>query len=293
MPLALDEYAVLKDFSVLYSGGLDSCAVPLIIGENQRDDRRGGVHLLTFMHRYGALFNEWSRKHTPELQRILGLRVQHHLIDHTVEWDEIGAANFLREALKYGGHWTVCLGCQEAMATHAIAYNLERGITNTLICSSVGGEYAVMSMPITRQKNKEFYARFGVRYNAPLLDLGIGKPEERQVLQQHGIEAGWGARRSHQGYQPICVLGFQHSLDIVFDLHTTYPPDKVARYLEDKYVVMEQLIRKLLIHRGLDPDKLIAENLERYQEEERLLEEVRAARGDAGPSLRSPAAPRR
>ena len=271
------EYSVLKDFSVLYSGGLDSCAVPIIIGDNQRADRRGGVHLLTFKHSYGTLFNEWSRRHTPELQRVLGLRVQHHLLDLTEEWNRIGAKRWVRDALKYGGHWCVCLGCQEAMATHAILYNLERGITNTLICSSVGGEYAVMSMPITREKNIEFYSRYGVRYNAPLLDLGIGKPEEREILRRHGIDPGWGARRSHQGYQPICLLGFQHGLDIVFDLHTTYPPDRVARFLDDKYVIMDEVIRETLANKGYDPDELIEANLARHAEEEALLGEVRAS----------------
>ncbi|MCP4805587.1 MAG: hypothetical protein GY913_15380 [Proteobacteria bacterium] len=282
MPLSLPEYSVLKDFSVLYSGGLDSCAVPIIIGKNQQGDRRGGIHLLTFKHSYGALFNEWSRKHTPELQRVLGLRVQHHLVDLTEEWNRIGAKRWVRDTLKYGGHWCVCLGCQEAMATHALIYNLERGITNTLICSSVGGEYAVMSMPITREKNIEFYSRYGVRYNAPLLDLGIGKPEERQVLREHGIEAGWGARRSHQGYQPICLIGFQHSLDIVFDFHTTYPPDRVAQFLDDKYLIMDEIIRETLRNRGFDPDALIEQNLERYAAEDALIEEVRAAQRTAG-----------
>ncbi len=276
MPLSMGEYAVLKDFSVLYSGGLDSCAVPIIVGMNQRPERRGGVHLLTFKHSYGALFNEWSRRHTPELQGVLGMRVQHHLLDLTEEWNQIGASRWVRDTLKYGGHWVVCLGCQEAMSTHAVIYNLERGITNTFICSSVGGEYAVMSMPITREKNIAFYRRFGVRYNAPLLDLGIGKPEERAVLRENGIEPGWGARRSHQGYQPICVIGFQHSLDIVFDFHTTYPPDRVAQFLDDKAVIMEEVIRETLRNRGYDPQELIEANLARHAAEEELILEVRA-----------------
>ena len=287
MPLSMPEYSVIKDFSVLYSGGLDSCAVPIIIGQNQREDRRGGIHLLTFKHSYGALFNEWSRKHTPELQRLLGMRVQHHLLDLTDEWNKIGAKRWIRDSIKYGGHWCVCLGCQEAMATHAILYNLERGITNTLICSSVGGEYAVMSMPITREKNIEFYARYGVRYNAPLLDMGIGKPEERDVLRRNGIEAGWGARRSHQGYQPICLIGFQHSLDIVFDFHTTYPPDRVAQFLDDKYVIMDEIIRETLRNKGYDPQELIEANLARHAEEDGLIAEVRAesaAAAEAAPS---------
>ena len=267
------EYACVRDFSVLYSGGLDSCAVPLIVGGHTQ----GGIHLLTYKHDYGTLFNEWSRRHTPDLQRILGMRVEHHLIDLTDVWNQIGARRFLMEALKYRGHWVACLGCQESMATHTILYNLERNITNTFICSSVGGEYAVMSMPVTRDKNTEFYARYGVRYNAPLLDLGIGKPEERQVLREQGLDPGWGARRSHQGYQPICLIGFQHSLDILFDFHTTYPPDRVTAFLDEKFEIMDGIIRGMLAARGHDPDTLIARNLEVYHQEEADMAEARAA----------------
>jgi len=246
--------------------------VPILVG----NQTAGSIHLLTFKHDYGTLFNEWSRRHTPELQRVLGMRVEHHLVDLTDVWDELGARRFIKEALKYKGHWVACLGCQESMATHTIIYNLERNITNTFICSSVGGEYAVMSMPVTRDKNCEFYARYGVRYNAPLLDLGIGKPEERQLLREHGIDPGWGARRSHQGYQPICLIGFQHSLDIVFDFHTTYPADRVAAFLDEKFALMDGIIRARLAARGHDPDELIARNLEVFHQEEAAMAAARA-----------------
>jgi hypothetical protein len=201
--------------------------------------------------------------------------VEHHLVDLTKIWNEVGFKRMLKDALKYRGHWVCCLGCQESMATFTIAYNLERNITNTFICSSVGGEYAVMSMPVTRQKNVEFYKRFGVRYNAPLLDLGVAKPEERRVLRDHGIEPGWGARRSHQGYQPICVLGFQHALDIVFDFHTTYPPDRVGAFLDEKYIIMERIIRRSLQEKGLDPDELIEQNIATYEQEEADMAQAR------------------
>ncbi len=132
-----------------------------------------------------------------------------------------------------------------------------------------------MSMPVTRDMNAEFYARYGIRYNAPLLDLGIGKPEERQVLADNGIDPGWGARRSHQGFQPICVLGFQHSLDIVFDFHTTYPPDRVAAFLEAKFEIMDKVIRRTLRDRGHDPDYLIERNIATFKEEEAAMAEAR------------------
>ncbi len=274
MPLNMNQYRCLRQFSVLYSGGLDSCAVALLMGEAIP----GSVHLLTYMHDYGTMFNEWSRRHNADLVRILGPRVHHHLVDHTKIWDELGADRMLRDMLRYRGHWVCCLGCQQAMATHTIIYDLEHNITNAFICSSVGGEYAAMSMSTTREANIRFYARYGIRYNAPLLDLGIGKNEERRLLADRGIEPGWGRRRSHQGFQPICLIGFQHALDIVTDFHTTYPPDRVERFLEDKFEIMDRIIRRALESRGHDPDSLIARNLEVYETEER---EIAACKGAA------------
>ena len=273
MPLNEAEYRCLEDFSVLYSGGLDSCAVALIAGELCR----GRGHLLTYKHGYGTFFNEWSKRHTPELQRELGQdKVEHHLIDLTQVWNELGARKFVTDAMKYRGHWVACLGCQQSMATHTIAYSLERNITNTFICSSVGGEYAAMSMMITREKNISIYKRYGIRYNAPLLDMGINKNEERAKLRAHDIEPGWGKRRSHQGYQPICALGFQHALDIVVDWHTTYPPARVGQFLDDKAVIMDGVIRAMLQAKGLDPDQLIEANKAKWAREQARIDALRA-----------------
>ena len=61
MPLTLQEYGCMDSFSVLYSGGLDSCAVPLIIGPHTQ----GGIHLLTYKHKYGTFFNNWSESILP------------------------------------------------------------------------------------------------------------------------------------------------------------------------------------------------------------------------------------
>ncbi|MCB9778519.1 MAG: hypothetical protein H6742_08160 [Alphaproteobacteria bacterium] len=273
MPLTYDEYGHLEDFSVLYSGGLDSIAVALYLGLKCQ----GKAHLLTYMHQYGALFNEWSRKHNQDLARVLGEDgFEHHLIDLTTVWDEVGFKKVMRDAIKYKGHWVLCLGCQQSMAAHTIVYSLERNISNAFICSSVGGEYAVMSMSVTREKNIENYARYGIRYNAPLLDMGINKNEERRIVREHDVEPGWGKRRSHQGYQPICLLGFQHALDIVVDFHTTYPPDRVGAFLDEKFEVMDSIIRRILIERGHDPDELIARNLAKYQREQARLDASRA-----------------
>lgn len=272
MPLTLEEYGCLGDFAVLFSGGLDSTAVPLILGPHTR----GTIHLLTYQHVYGSLVNEWSHRHIPELNRVLSDRVVHHLVDHTEIWNRIGGRRFVQDIARYGSNFVICLGCHSAMMTHMIAHCLEHNVTNVFICSSVGGEYAVMSMAITRTRKAEFYERFGIRYNAPLLDLGIRKDEERTLLRSHGMEPGWGRRRSHNGYQPICLLGFQHALDIVIDWHTTYNPVQVARFLDDRTPIMEAWIRETLTARGLDPDALIARNRAKFAEEEAKIQAVRA-----------------
>jgi hypothetical protein len=273
--LTIEEYGLLEDFSVLFSGGLDSTAVPLVVGPHTR----GSIHLLTFMHKYGSFFNEWSRHQIEPLRRVLGPRVYHQLIDHTTTWRAIAASRMLREIVAHKGHYVVCLSCQSAMMTELIAYSLERNITNAFICSSVGGEYAVMSMCSTRLAKGRFYQRFGMRYNAPLLDLGIRKEEEKVLTAEAGLLPGWGKRRSHNGHQPICLIGFQHSLDVVADFHTTYNPAWVTGFLEEKFPVMERVIRERLVERGFDPDELIERNIAKHQREQARIDAHRAAQG--------------
>jgi hypothetical protein len=72
------------------------------------------------------------------------------------------------------------------------------------------------------------------------------------------------------------VLGFQHALDIVFDWHTTYPPDRVANFLDAKFEIMDVIIRRTLEHRGIDPDQAIEETMAIHNSEERALADMRA-----------------
>lgn len=268
IPPEVERYRNIHSFAVLYSGGLDSTAVPLIIGP----EATGQVHLLTYFHHYGTFFNEWSRKHVPELERELGTgRVHHELIDIHDFYDRLGISTLLQDYRKYKSSFNVCLGCQQAMATMTIIYCLEHNVTNAYICSSLGGEYAEMSMPVTRQMNTEFYARYGIRYDAPLLRLKMAKPAEREVLAQHNIHPGYGIRRSVQGYQPMCVIGLQHFMDVLFDIRLKYPAEGVGSFLEEKLEIMGELIEAHFKARGIDLAALIARNVEQYEVEETRL----------------------
>lgn len=268
VPPEVDRYKNVHSFAVLYSGGLDSTAVPLIIGPHAT----GSIHLLTYFHHYGTFFNDWSKKHTPELERELGEgRVHHHLIDIHDYYDELGISTLLKDYREYKSSFNLCLGCQQSMAARTIIYCLEHNITNVYICSSLGGEYAEMSMPVTREKNTDNYRRYGIRYDAPLLRMKIAKPAERAVLKKHNIHPGYGIRRSVQGYQPMCAIGLQHILDVLFDFRLRYPPEQVSRYLDAKFLIMDKLIRDYFTGKGMDLDALIAANKAQFdREEERL-----------------------
>jgi hypothetical protein len=70
----------------------------------------------------------------------------------------------------------------------------------------------------------------------------------------------------------------------VADVHTTYNPAHVARFLDDKFPTMERLIRERLRQRGFDPDELIQRNLAKYQREQDRIDAHRAERGMALPA---------
>lgn len=104
-------------------------------------------------------------------------------------------------------------------------------------------------------------------------------------MKRYGVDPGWGRRRSHQGYQPICAIGFQHTLDIIFDWHTTYPPDRVEAFLEEKFEIQDRIVRRALTDRGFDPDELIARNKAVYDQEQAAIDAVRHRRLQAAGAL--------
>ena len=82
------------------------------------------------------------------------------------------------------------------------------------------------------------------------------------------------------------MLGFQHALDIVFDWHTTYPPDRVASFLDAKFEIMDKIIRRALELRGVDPDQAIEETTAIYNAEEEKMAAIRAEQEAALSSAR-------
>jgi hypothetical protein len=246
-------------FTVCYSGGLDSTIVGWIMGKRYT----GMIHLWTLHHNYGSLFVKWSKRHAVDMQRIFGQeRVVHTINNISKTFQQLTLENFWGD-LQEHGHFIWCLGCQMSMMAEVIAYNLIHGVPRTFMCSSVGGEYAVMSMPATRKTKAVIYESYGIDYRFPLLDMSITKPEERMLMEDAGMWPGYRFRRGVHGVQPICIPGLQHIGDVVADLHTQYPPEKVAAYIESRADLIRAMVTEWVTAAGLDVDEQIALNKER------------------------------
>ena len=266
MSIALDNPEIKIDtgFSVLYSGGLDSTAVALQMGKKFT----GKIHLFTLDHNFGHLFVNWSKKHNEDLRKIFGHdRVVHTIVNITDTFKKLTLKSFRKDFFEYG-HFTWCLGCITSLLTHVIISNLKHKIPYAFVCSSVGGEYAVMSFPTSIETKRTICNEYGIDYRAPLLELNMRKPEERALLQRHNVWPGLKVLKGVQGVQPICLPGFQHILDNLFDIHTIPKDDKVKAFLEDRSRLIREIVEADFEKEGLDLEAHIAALKEHRQQAE-------------------------
>ena len=246
---------IVGDVTVCFSGGLDSATVAYLAGREEK----GRVHLFTLNHGYGYLFNSWARRPGRGLARALGPgRVVHHY-GHTKElFDKLAMGSLVADRLRYGQGFGCCLGCTMAMITNVIIYNLERGVPHVMMGSSVGGTYAVMSMPVVVELQKEYCARYGIRYSPLLLEHDIGKTVERKLLDEAGVFRGIRFLDKHSfGNQGYCLLSLQHLPDVLLNVHPEYDPQQVRRFFMDKLPICERYIAEHFSRAGQDLQGLV------------------------------------
>jgi len=231
---------LLGDVSIGYSGGLDSTTVAVLAARQGK----GAVHLHTLRHGYGYLFYWWVGRTLPSLRRALGPdRVFHRYVNTRDLFRAIALQPLLADRRRYGQGFGCCLGCTLAIVTKMVIYNLERNIPHIMFGSSVGGEYAVMSMPVTVERLRAFCARYGILYSAPLLENRIVKADERALLDELGVYRGVRFLNKHsfanQGY---CLLSLQHLPDVLFNVHPVYRPENVRAFIEDRLPACDRYI---------------------------------------------------
>ncbi len=242
-----------EDITVCYSGGLDSTYVARMMGK----EYGGAVHLFTMVP-YGQLFPRWADHHARDLRTMLAPQpVYHHYEDTRELFREFAVRTFVSDWVKYKSHFTWCLGCHCAMIARVVVYNLERQIPHVMFSSSVGGQYAVMSMPVTHANWHRFYGEYGIEFHAPLLERNIEKHQERRELLEAGMWIGYRFNRAVLGVQPLCIFGLQHIMDILFHMHTTYDPYQVNRFFRDREEKMHAHIREHFRARGVNVETLV------------------------------------
>ena len=231
---------LLGDCSIGYSGGMDSTSVAYMAAMQ----KKGCVHLHTLNHGFGYLFNNWAQRPVKTLREALGKdAITHRYVNTNDLFREVAACSFIKDKKEYGQGFGCCLGCTMALITKILIYNIERGIPHILFGSSVGGEYAVMSMTVTVERLKAFCAQYGVLYSPPLLDGHIEKDAERELLDKAGVFRGYRFLDKHSfGNQGYCLLSVQHLPDVLLNLHPVYDSDQVGRFFDDRVALCERYI---------------------------------------------------
>mgnify|MGYP006422191317 CR=1 FL=1 len=242
--------------SVGYSGGMDSTAVAYMAAMQ----KKGCVHLHTLDHGFGYLFNAWAKRPFKTLRKALGDdAVVHRYVKTNDLFRELAANSFIKDKKEYGQTFGCCLGCTMALVTKMVIYNLERGIPHIFFGSSVGGEYAVMSMEATVTRLQKLCAKYGVIYAPPLLENHIEKAAERKLLDDAGVFRGYRFLDKHSfGNQGYCLLSLQHLPDVLFNVHPTYDSEQVGRFFDDKAEICERYIETYFKAEGKDLDAAVA-----------------------------------
>ncbi len=246
---------LVGEASVCYSGGLDSTWVAHQVTAQGRR-----AHLHTLNHGYGYIFNQWSRRTSSSLARSAGRHLVNHVFLDTKDLFKVLSMDSLAgDIRKYGQTFGCCLGCTMAMVTKIIIFNLENQVPYIMMGSSVGGQYAVMSMQVVIELQRELCARYGLIYSAPLIEGAVHKERERRDLSDAGVSTGWRFLDKHSfGNQGYCMLSLQHLPDVLFNTHPTYEPDAVKRFFLDKAPACEAYIEQHFERTGRSLDEHIA-----------------------------------
>jgi len=244
----------MKETTIMYSGGLDSTATVILLGETF--DR---VHLLTFDNGYGHLFIKWSKKHNQNFDRILGKDRYVHTISSCKElFSKLVVGNLSKNYKKYKTRFIWCMGCKLSMHAHSIIYSLEKGIATASDGSSPETDYYVEQMSLSLKRIREFYAEYGISFSTPIHDVKT-RGEEKRLLESKGVKkVGIKVLDRNPGTQPLCLPGnLIYFASTFFKVHPKYPEDAVEEFIDEKLEIARKYIKEHFEKKGMDLDTLI------------------------------------
>ncbi|MCD6328655.1 7-cyano-7-deazaguanine synthase [bacterium] len=228
---------------VLFSGGLDSSAVAILMLE--RFER---LHLLTYNYGYGQIFQNWSRKGVNGLVDVYGRQRFVHTIASCKElFQHILMRSIVRDYKKYQSKFIWCLACKLSMHASNIIYCLEHGMDTAADGSSGETDYYVEQMSLSVDRLRSFYREFGIDFETPVYDMG-SREKKFDLLAEKGVKStGIAVRDRNPGTQPICVTGnFIYFGSTFLGKHPHYDEEAVKAFLEEKTDVARRYINERL-----------------------------------------------
>jgi Queuosine biosynthesis protein QueC len=199
---------MLNGISILFSGGPDSTLAAL-----QALDRADRVHLLTFHQKTMGRIGK-HRKVVDELRRLYG---NDRVLAHEESTDSLFrtfySTGMRRKLVRYRTFYIpwICGACKLAMHVAAIRYNQAHGIRTTYDgANKESTPYFVDQTQPYITVIKEFYRRYGMEYDCPVMDIENTDKE----TEKYGLTSTKGTKKEHVIFstQHSCINGlFVHA----------------------------------------------------------------------------------
>lgn len=243
------------DFSVCFSGGVDSTTAAYLLGKKFT----GIIHLLTMVHGCGHILQGFTSRRVKELEAILGAeRIVHRFLQGKPYFRRLHLETLFRDVGKYRSDFVWCAGCLMAMDALVIIHNLEHRVPATFFCCTpTGMHFAVIALPVTTGLRQQFYREYGQVLRTPIIEWNMTKPQERAVMRRAGLWPGIVFRKLSIGRQLICLPGWKHILDFLFDIHFRYDPARVEEFILERQPMMRELIEGYFREKGQDAGELV------------------------------------
>lgn len=243
------------DISILFSGGLDSTSLALMLGEKVN----GRIHLLTMLHGHGHFASRLALRPVRGLQKVLGDRIEHHFVDIHDMFHEVVYRNYYAEMRVYGFQIACCLGCHMCFAAAMTIYNLEHGIRRMAIASCPhDASDCFNGHPESVRAFRDIYDTYGISYSHPLIEYDIQKEDESELLKTRGIPQGRKISHRTLGTQPLCSLGLLWTWpDIFVDVKPNYDAQKIRSYVELKRPLIHAAVAEHFRKQGKDVREVV------------------------------------
>ncbi|MBM4353010.1 MAG: hypothetical protein FJ109_04325 [Deltaproteobacteria bacterium] len=228
-----------KSVALMFSGGVDSTVAAIRLVEEFDQ-----VHLLTFANGYGHYGFGRTRRRVCELNERYPGRFVHFEASIRDLFERVCLSTIVEDYRRFGSAFMWCMGCKLAMHARSVVYCRENGIGHMSDGSAADSDEMVEQMLLSVSMIHWLYADYDIEYIVPV--YGIGRDEKRAQLRREGYFMGIPLLDRYLGIQPSCIPGELYYLPyILFNKAPGHDEETVARYISEKRVVVDAVVREL------------------------------------------------